>query len=284
MEDSSLKPVFSIITPSYNMLGYLKRCCASVADQQSVTFEQMVIDAESDDGTIAWLRENKQIISVVEKDKGMYDAINKGLLLAKGEILSYLNCDEQYLPGTLNFVQEYFEKHPEIDILFGNMLLVRPDGSLIAYRKGFQPRWFYIISSHLYVFSCTMFFRKKIITDGFRFNNSLKAIGDHDFVVRLLRHGYRAVHARRYLAAFTMTGNNMGKSENATDERRLAMAANKWTRFLRYPLNIARIIEKIISGAYWEKMPLVYSVYDSTDSVKRREFRVQRASFRWPTE
>jgi len=285
MKEPHLNPFFSIVTPNYNMLGYLKRCYASVADQEDVPFEHIVLDAVSDDGTIEWLHQHKQIISIVEKDKGMYDAINKGFILAKGKIVAYLNCDEQYLQGTLRFVKEYFERHQDIDILFGDTLVIRPDGSLISYRKGFQPRWFYIVASELYLFSCTMFLRRAVLSDGLQFDNCLKAIGDRDFVVRLLRHGYRAAHVRRYLSAFTMTGKNMSIGDNAANERRLALAAApKWIRLLRYPLNFVRLCEKFISGAYWQKMPLEYSVYNSSDCIERSAFKVWKSSFRWSSE
>jgi glycosyltransferase involved in cell wall biosynthesis len=97
----------SIVTPSYNMLDYLKRCHASIADQEKVSFEHLVIDGASKDGTPEWLRENPDIVSLSEPDNGMYDAINKGFRLAKGRILAYLNCDEQYLPGTLKYVNAW---------------------------------------------------------------------------------------------------------------------------------------------------------------------------------
>ena len=77
-------PDFSIITPSYNMLSYLRRCCASVADQEGVAFEHIVVDGGSIDGTGDWLKENQHLRSVSEKDDGMYDAINKGLLMSQG--------------------------------------------------------------------------------------------------------------------------------------------------------------------------------------------------------
>ena len=55
----SLAPEFTIVTPSYNMLGYLQRCVRSVADQQGATFEHLVIDGGSSDGTAEWLRERE---------------------------------------------------------------------------------------------------------------------------------------------------------------------------------------------------------------------------------
>ena len=274
----------SIITPSYNMLDHLKRCSRSVADQESVDFEHIVVDGASTDGTPAWLARQPHLRSISEPDEGMYDAINKGLETANCEVVAYLNCDEQYLPGTLRYVADYFEQHPDVDLLFGDFLLIRPDGTLIAYRKAYTPRRFYILASHLYLASCTMFFRRRVVEDGFRFDVRFKANGDQDFVMLLLKNGYRASFVRRYLAAFTMTGSNMSSGENARQElQRTLKAAPWWLRAFRHPLNAARLTEKFISGAYWQKTPLRYAVY-GLDGAERDLHVATSASPRWKTQ
>lgn len=279
MKNSSI----SIITPSYNMFDYLCRCVASVEDQSGATHEHIVVDALSTDGTVDWLQHKDNISFISEKDKGMYDAVNKGMKMGRDEIIAYLNCDEQYLPGTLNFVQNYFDKNPDIDMIFGDSLLINPDGSLICYRKGYQPRWYYILVSHLYVLSCTMFFRRKIIDDGVFFSDTFRAVGDADFVIRVLRLGYKVAHVNRYLSAFTYTGDNMSLGENAKRESlELKMSAPLWVRALKTPLNALRLAEKLVSGAYWQKMPFSYEVYPEGEIQKRKFFQVENASCNWP--
>lgn len=274
---------FSIISPSFNMLGYLKRCSSSVLDQEGVIVEHIVIDGKSTDGTANWLKNNNRIISVSEKDNGMYEAINKGLRMAKGEIIAYLNCDEQYLQGTLSYVQKYFNENPNIDIIFGGVLLIKPNGELIAYRKAYHPRWLYIDSSHLYVLSCGMFLKKKIINSGFYFDEKIKVIADKEFVVRLLKHKFKAAYVKRYLSAFTITGNNLSNGQKARLEIIEESKKNaKIIKYLRYPINAARLTEKLLSGAYCEIMPLVYSVYASDEDCARTMFTVWKSSFRWP--
>ena len=91
---------FSVITPSFNPTPWLPLCIASVADQD-VELEHIVQDAGSTDGTLDWLRDDTRVQTFVERDSGMYDGVNRGLRRATGDILSYLNCDEQYLPGCL---------------------------------------------------------------------------------------------------------------------------------------------------------------------------------------
>lgn len=288
----------SVITPSFNMLPYLPCAAASVADQNLAEVEHLVIDGASTDGTVTWLAQQpfEHLVYRSEPDHGMYDAINKGFMLAPGKILSYLNCDEQYLEGTLSFVMAYFEDHPDVDILFGDVLLIRPDGSLIAFRKGYAPRWRYILSSHLYLLSCTMFFRREIIDRGFLFDTRYKAAGDADFVVRLLRQGFKARHVKRYFSAFTMTGNNLSVAPHAlAEQQQLLTNAPLCVRVAKPMLNLARWTEKFLSGAYFQGGPIEYAVYPYPISTKehgeepithtppqhRHSFSVRKASFRW---
>jgi glycosyltransferase involved in cell wall biosynthesis len=273
---------FSIITPSYNMLPYLEMCAASIADQEGAECEHIVVDGASTDGTVQWLEQHPHIKSISEKDNGMYDAVNKGFHQAKGDILAYLNCDEQYLPGTLAFVKTYFEQNPGVDMIFGDMVLIRPDGSLIAFRKGYQPRWFYILASHLYVPTCTMFSRRKIIDEGFYFDLNFKANADADFVVRVLRSGYALKHVKKYFAAFTMTGRNLSSETIAKKESAFMFNQSPvYIRKLKWFLNGLRFLEKFCSGAYFQKKPLEYSVYVKNNETQRKHFSATHPSFKW---
>lgn len=90
---------FSVVTPTRNSLTKLKCCVGSVRGQTGVEVEHLVHDACSTDGTVGWLSGQNDLDSVSENDSGMYDAINRGWSRASGDIVSWLNSDEQYLPG-----------------------------------------------------------------------------------------------------------------------------------------------------------------------------------------
>ena len=106
---------FSIITPSYRSSQWLRLCIASVADQEDVQCEHIVQDACSDDGTQKWLPRDSRVKAFIEPDQGVYDESNRGFKHATGEILVYLNCDDQYLPGGLKLVHDYFRVHPQVE-------------------------------------------------------------------------------------------------------------------------------------------------------------------------
>lgn len=278
---SSGSPFFSVITPSYNMLRFLPVCCSSVSDQ-NVAYEHIIMDGGSTDGTVEWLKNRHNTISTSEKDEGMYDAINKGIQISRGEIISYLNCDEQYLPGTLQRVQEYFVANPKVDILFGNTLLIQPSGKLLAYRKSFVPRWPYVWASFLYLYTSSMFMRRRIFESGVLFDKTWKAAGDAEFVVRVLRKGFVARHVSEYFSAFMITGSNLSNSDHANTElRAFHQSAPLWLRYSNFITHRLIQLEKFLHGAYSEQFPISYSVYTAESPYARRDFTVVEASPLW---
>lgn len=258
------------------MLPYLKCCAASIADQKEVQYEHIVVDAKSSDGTVEWLSAQPNMRYISEPDNGMYDAINKGMRQANGDILAYLNCDEQYLPGTLAFVKHYFASHPSVDMIFGNFFLVDNNGELISYRKSFKPRRQYILASALYTFTCTMFLRRRIIDDGLFFDDTYTCIADKVFVLDVIKKGYKIEHVKKYLSLFYSTDNNLSFTKKAEDELKRFNLSQKLTKswpVQKIVLNQLRIIEKMLRGCYFEKKPIEYSLY-IPDSMSTRVKKV----------
>lgn len=274
--------VITVITPSLNMGRYLRLCMASVADQGIRNVEHLVVDGGSHDDTHLIVREYPSVHLRSGKDAGMYDALNKGLVEATGDLIGYLNCDEQYLPGTFARVSAFMAANPAVDMLFGDALLIDQQGELVAFRKGYPPRWPYLLSSHLYLLSCTMFFRRRIIDAGYRFDSSFRVLGDLEFVVRIMRAGFRCVHVSGYGAAFMMTGRNLSMSPQACVEwKRIRRGMPCWVRCLRLPLNGARLLEKALHGAYFQSVPLTYEVFTAEDTSARKRFVEFNPRHRW---
>jgi len=124
-----VSPQFSIITPSFRQFEWLKLCAASIADQEGVTFEHIIQDAGTGPELEAWAVGQPGLRLYVEGDSGMYDAVNRGLRRARGEILAYLNCDEQYLPGALKAVHDYFARNPLIDAVLSDTVVTDSTGN-----------------------------------------------------------------------------------------------------------------------------------------------------------
>jgi glycosyltransferase involved in cell wall biosynthesis len=264
-------PRISIITPCYNMRNYLERCVASVKDQQ-VACEHIVIDGYSSDGTKEWLASTSGIRWVSEKDRGMYDALNKGLAMTRGDIVGHLNADEQYLPHTLEAVVRFFDEHPEVDYITGNFLTVNETGELIAYRKAFPPFWPFFFSNYLYTFTCTFFYRKKVAQQ-LRYNDSLKSVADADFFYRVQQQGFKGAHINKFLATFTHTGRNLSHSPFTMEEKEAYEKTNlpKWFRPCKPLFKLVFYTARILYGTLWHKSPIQYEIYPAVSAAKQRE-------------
>jgi glycosyltransferase involved in cell wall biosynthesis len=273
----------SVITPSLNMLSYLERCAASVADQEGVRAEHLVMDGGSRDGTGEWLASRPGLVSEVRRDNGMYEAINRGFRKARGRILAHLNCDEQYLPGTLMTVTRYFDSHPEVDLVFGDVLIVRRDASLIAYRKTVRPPWPVLSLPPLYVPSAATFFRRKLVDNQVLYDDSYKDIADMVRVVRLVKDGYRLAHIRQYLATGTITGSNRSLVVPTIDAEIIRFLDDVpwWVRRFRGLWRLVGWSQKLLSGCYLQARPLEYAIYAPGESVGRTVFVAQKPSYRF---
>lgn len=119
-------PKISIITPSYNQAPYIEATLRSVLDEQDYpNLEYWVIDGGSTDGTLDILRRYEgRLRWISEPDGGQADAINKGMRLATGDILAWMNSDDLYAPGALRVAGEYFAAHPETMFLYGDALAI----------------------------------------------------------------------------------------------------------------------------------------------------------------
>jgi glycosyltransferase involved in cell wall biosynthesis len=261
------------------MLPLLKRSAASVQDQ-GVAFEHIIMDGGSKDGTAEWLASQTVLNGTSEPDRGMYHALNKAIRKSSAEIVGHLNSDEQYLPGTLRRVIDFFALHPEVDFIAGDFLVVNPAGEFIAYRKTFQPRWPYFFSNYLYTTTCTLFYRRKIF-DRVVFDESYRSIADVIFLYQVMKSGFRGAHLPGYTATFTYSGVNLSLDPISAREKKRFQATLPLSFRLMKPLFfLSFFVEKVLNGNYREASVLRYAIYTDDDLHARKEFRVEHPGFR----
>jgi len=245
--------LFSIATATRNDLTKLRRCVGSVRGQAVVSAEHIVQDACSSDGTPQWLAKQDDLIAVSETDHGMYDAIHRGWHRGHGQYLSWLNADEQYLPGTLAFVHEWFKANPMVPVLYGDYLVARADGSAVALRREIPFRRAYVVNGFLHAASCTLFFRRELWDRGLlRFDDSLRYAADKDLILRLHGAGVPIVHVPRVLAVFGIDGSNLSTHPEMEAEAELVRRRHGAlvSRALRKVVMLGRSTERLVSGGY----------------------------------
>lgn len=136
----------SVITVCFNSAATIRQTIESVLSQRYSAVEHVVVDGHSTDKTVSIIREYGDRLGKVvsEPDNGLYDAMNKGVHLASGDIIGILNSDDFFeSDDTLACVAEYFDQNPDVDVVFGDVVFVDPDqtGKITRYYRAnrFRP-------------------------------------------------------------------------------------------------------------------------------------------------
>lgn len=271
---------FSIVTPSFRNSEWLKLCIASVADQEGVDVEHIVQDACSDDGTLDWLPNDTRVKAFIEKDDGMYDAINRGLRRANGDILAYLNCDEQYLPGALKAVEKFFCKYPDVEVALAGTIVGDGKGEYICHRPALKPD-LGVIWYKFPVLTSSVFFRKSVVDRSVLFNCKWKDAGDKHWIIDLLKNRVKMKTLNFYTSVFIDSGENMNlKPNGALEKKKTREMAPKWTKICK-PLLIAKYrCQKLLAG-HFNLKATSYSIYTKRSNEKRKLVTVNRPTSIW---
>ena len=175
-------PLISIITIVYNNSLHIQKTLNSIFNQKYKNFELIVIDGGSTDNTLNIIKQNNDKIDfwISEKDKGIYDAFNKGMTHCEGDYIGFVNSDDILLPNALKILSRYIIKFPDIDFFFGTVK--KHWGTLHGYKpwKIFFTWGFY--SSHSTGFFIKLKSAKKV---GF-YNLKYKYSSDYDFFYRMI--------------------------------------------------------------------------------------------------
>jgi glycosyltransferase involved in cell wall biosynthesis len=272
---------FSIITPSFRNSAWLKLCIASVADQQGVELEHIVQDSCSDDGTLDWLPQDTRVKAFIEKDGGMYDAVNRGYRRATGDILAYLNCDEQYLPGALATVKKYFEENPEVEVLFAGSIVTDGDGKYNCHRHALVPNarhiWF-----RFPVLTSSIFIRRKVIFEReLFFDTKWRDLGDFHWALALIKNEVPMAVSNEFTSTFADTGDNMNLKPNAIREKNETNAmAPAWVRLLKPVWVFSHRVRRLFHG-HFNLKPTSYAIYTKGSPAQRVTVEVPKPSPIW---
>lgn len=185
-----MKPLVSIITPSYNQVPYLEQTIKSVLEQDYARMEYLVVDGASTDNSVEIIKKyaGKLTRWVSEKDAGQGDAINKGFAHAKGEILAWLNSDDYYLPGIISSVVQAFEENPDIALVYGNMLAVDEHGKTFNILKYKQLSLQDLLCFQI-IGQPAVFFRRSALDKAGLLDTTFHFLLDHHLWIRIAQYG-----------------------------------------------------------------------------------------------
>ena len=180
-KDKKNLPLISIITVVLNGKKFLQQSINSVLNQSYKNYEHIIIDGKSTDGTLSILKKNNSKIDcwISEKDKGLYDAMNKGTKLSRGSLIVLLNSDDVFYKHALKVATSYFNRYKNIDFLFG---------SVIKYKllHGYKPWKIYWSFGFYTTHSIGFLIRKKAQKKVGYYSTKYKYSADYDFFYRMI--------------------------------------------------------------------------------------------------
>jgi len=224
--------LISIITPCLNRAGFVAEAIES-AQQDYPYVEHIVIDGGSTDGTLDVLGRYPHLKVFSQPDKGVYDALNKGIRLAHGEVIGFLNTDDLYEPGIFGTVAQTFVDNPALDALVGGASIFAKDtGGKWATSATFPcvPQNDLLVRSTqgAPIFNA-WFFRKRLFDELGVFDSRYLYVADRDFLIRMaLQNRCYAgqeeafYHYRMHPGSYTLSGQDSGEAGYMFECRALA--------------------------------------------------------------
>ena len=179
--------MLTVISPVFNAAAYLEEMLDSVA-ALGISYEHHVLDGGSTDGTVALLqaRDDDRLHWVSEPDRGQTHAVNKGLSRAGGDLLTWINGDNAYLPGAIERAVGLLESRPDVDAVFGGIDIIDEAG--VVRRRYVPPpySWQRYLFMGDYIPTETIVFRRALLDRAPRLDERFVDAADYDFFLRLL--------------------------------------------------------------------------------------------------
>jgi glycosyltransferase involved in cell wall biosynthesis len=244
-------PVISIITVCYNCQDTIQKTIESVISQTYPNIQYIVIDGGSTDGTLSIISTFKDQIDLVisEKDAGIYDAMNKGLRHASGDIIYFLNSgDRIFAPDTIEKIVAVFKDNPEVNLVHGDAigygnqqeeyLSMKRENTVIYFTQGLCHQ--------------TLFARKQLFEKVGDFNTRFSVFADRDWLFRcLFWHNEKILHITLSVCFFLMGGFSSRRDEKFFREKTRLLLKYCFTRpvmnfLIRNPWELLLVVGLIL--------------------------------------
>ncbi len=197
-------PLVSIVTPSFNMGGFIEETIRSVLSQDYPKVEYIVMDGGSTDGTLDVLRKyGSRLRYVSEPDRGQTDAINKGFHLSHGSVFAFLCADDTYLPGAISTAVRHLAANPGHAGIYGEGYLVDENGGNLGRypTRDFDPE---LLKTECFICQPAAFLWREAFVDAGMMDVSLHNGLDYDLWIRLAKRQHTLLKVDEYLATSRM--------------------------------------------------------------------------------
>ena len=194
IENFNSKPLISIITVCFNSEKTIERTIKSVINQSYKNIEYIIIDGGSTDKTLDIIYKYKSNITTIvsEKDKGIYDAFNKGLDSFSGEMVGFVNADDYLMLDAIKILVDYYNRHKNMDFFFGSV--EKHWGVLHGYKPWKIHYTWGFYSSH----STGFYIKKDAAKIVGRYNTKYKFSADYDYFYRMIvKHKLKGIATKK---------------------------------------------------------------------------------------
>jgi GT2 family glycosyltransferase len=253
-------PLVSLVTPVLNRVESMSKCLASIADQTYGSIEHIVVDGGSTDGTLNLLRDyhcQHAFRWISEPDGGMYEAINKGISMAQGEVLAYLNSDDLYLPWSVDVAVRALSSGT--DLVYGDMgiLRPRPDGRQAIFNIQFYPDF----DLRHYAFLGTMgqptvFWRRGLTERIGLFDAQYRLIGDCEYWLRAALAGASLRHISEVMAIQVEHSSTLRETQGARLGEEFKMLRREMSNIIDPPTFVR--LERLKRSLAWRARNLEF--------------------------
>jgi glycosyltransferase involved in cell wall biosynthesis len=255
----------SIVTPVFNSIRWIDLCVRSVRHAlQGREYEHIIVDGGSTDGTLDYLQKQQGIRLIPGPDKGMYDALNKGMAAARGRIVGHLNADEQYdRAGLIHALQKL--EQTGADAVFGPTIMLNENLEfLYLFNQITVPRpidadW------HMPVQTCSFLFQRKI-WERCPYPAEYRVVGDHVWFRRQMALGLKLVSVRKSIGIFTWHQDDIAKRLGSHSENALADVNRKAPR-----MRLAKLwfrLKHLLKGGWIRPAKLRFDFFSEGPSAR----------------
>lgn len=239
--------VISIITVCYNSELTIEDTIVSVLKQKYINFEYIIIDGDSKDSTLNIIKKyEKEFVDrgicyyyISEKDKGIYDAMNKGISMAKGDIIGIINSDDWYEVDIFGRIVEEYKNNNKPDIIHGNLNIYSQNKTYI---ETIKPKANYKkLRQGMILKHPTFFVNRDVYKNIGCFNQKYKISADYDFVFRAYQNNYRFYYLNNSISNMRLGGvsneylfKSWKEVEVICYENGMSFINVKWYALIRY--------------------------------------------------